>query len=54
MQAVVFWQAEITAQPELTYFEWMYFAYISLTTIGYGSIVPATFATKAFFVFWAL
>lgn len=37
-----------------TYFDSVYFTFISLTTIGYGDITPSSNAGRAFWVFWAL
>ncbi|KAK3333841.1 hypothetical protein B0T19DRAFT_138786 [Cercophora scortea] len=36
------------------YFEACYFAFVSLTTIGYGDVTPVSNAAKSFWVFWAL
>ncbi|KAM7204950.1 outward-rectifier potassium channel TOK1 [Naviculisporaceae sp. PSN 640] len=35
------------------YFDGVYFAFVSLTTIGYGDIVPVSNAGRSFWVFWA-
>lgn len=51
--AVIFWIAEDREQG-MTYFESLYFCYISLLTIGYGDFSPKSNAGKAFFVFWSL
>jgi potassium channel subfamily K len=51
--AVVFWRAE-RLQQGLTYYESMYYCYITLLTIGYGDYAPVANSSKAFFVFWAL
>src|SRR3569833_1338782 len=37
-----------------SYFDGVYFAFVSLTTIGYGDITPVSNSGKAFFVFWSL
>ncbi|TPR05763.1 putative cyclase family protein [Aspergillus niger] len=37
-----------------TYFESLYFTFVSLTTIGYGDFYPTSNLGKSFFVFWAL
>ncbi|KAK4043093.1 hypothetical protein C8A01DRAFT_32732, partial [Parachaetomium inaequale] len=37
-----------------SYFDGFYFAFVSLTTIGYGDITPVSNAGKSFWVFWAL
>ncbi|KAK7180462.1 hypothetical protein DPSP01_010001 [Paraphaeosphaeria sporulosa] len=51
--AVVFWQAEKNTQG-MTYFEALYFCYISLLTIGYGDLAPKSSAGRCFFVIWSL
>ena len=51
--AVVFWQAEKNVQG-LTYFEALYFCYVSLLTIGYGDLSPKSNAGKPFFIVWSL
>lgn len=51
--AVVFWCAERRIQ-DLTYFEALYFCYVSLLTIGYGDFSPQSNAGKPFFVVWSL
>lgn len=51
--AVVFWIVEAQTQG-LTYFQSLYFCYVSLLTIGYGDLSPKSNAGKSFFVFWAL
>ncbi|KAH3971476.1 hypothetical protein HBI24_163930 [Parastagonospora nodorum] len=51
--AVVFWQAEKDTQG-LTYFQALYFCYISLLTIGYGDLAPKSNAGRCFFVIWSL
>jgi potassium channel subfamily K len=51
--AVVFWQAEKDTQG-MTYFQALYFCYISLLTIGYGDLAPKTNAGRCFFVIWSL
>ncbi|KAJ6031395.1 hypothetical protein N7540_002127 [Penicillium herquei] len=50
--AVVFWQSELS--QSWTYFESLYFAYVTLLTIGYGDIYPESSLGKSFFVFWSL
>ncbi|PYI04415.1 hypothetical protein BO78DRAFT_431334 [Aspergillus sclerotiicarbonarius CBS 121057] len=37
-----------------TYFDALYFTFVSLTTIGYGDFYPSSNFGKSFFVFWAL
>jgi potassium channel subfamily K len=51
--AVVFWQAEKEAQG-MSYFQALYFCYISLLTIGYGDLSPKSNAGRCFFVVWSL
>ncbi len=51
--AVVFWIAEQSTQ-QLTYFQSLYFCYVSLLTIGYGDLSPKSNAGKPFFVVWSL
>lgn len=51
--AVVFWQVEDTTQG-LSYFQALYFCYVSLLTIGYGDLSPKSNAGKPFFVVWSL
>jgi potassium channel subfamily K len=51
--AVVFWQAEKDTQG-LSYFQALYFCYISLLTIGYGDLSPKSNAGRCFFVIWSL
>ncbi|OJD29328.1 voltage-gated potassium channel [Diplodia corticola] len=51
--AVVFWRAEQKAQG-LTYFQALYFCYVSLLTIGYGDLAPKSNAGRSFFVVWSL
>lgn len=38
----------------MTYFESLYFCYVSLLTIGYGDFAPQSNAGRAFFVVWSL
>lgn len=50
--ALVFWYSE---KPQgFTYFVSLYYAYVSLLTIGYGDYVVESNAGKAFMVFWSL
>ncbi|KAL8859339.1 MAG: hypothetical protein Q9178_004277 [Gyalolechia marmorata] len=51
--AVCFWQIEYRSQG-LTYFQALYFCYISLLTIGYGDISPSSNGGKPFFIVWSL
>ncbi len=51
--AVVFWQSEGRNQG-WTYFQSLYFSYVSLLTIGFGDFAPLSNAGKPFFVFWSL
>lgn len=50
--AVVFWKTEHAQQ--WSYFQALYFAYVSLLTIGYGDFKPTSNSGKPFFVFWSL
>ncbi len=47
---------QICEEPfqDWNYFDGVYFAVVSLTTIGYGDVTPVSNAGKAFFVFWSL
>ena len=38
----------------MTYFEALYFCYVSLLTIGYGDLSPKSNAGKPFFIVWSL
>ena len=51
--AVCFWQAELAGQ-QWSYFESLYFTYVSLLTVGYGDFYPQDNAAKPVFVLWAL
>jgi potassium channel subfamily K len=51
--AVVFWEAEKTSQ-QMSYFQALYFCYVSLLTIGYGDFAPKSNAGRSFFVVWSL
>ncbi len=51
--AVVFWQVEHDTQ-NLSYFQALYFCYVSLLTVGYGDLSPKSNAGKPFFVVWSL
>ncbi|KAJ9651351.1 Potassium channel, partial [Neophaeococcomyces mojaviensis] len=51
--AAVFMAAEAETQS-LTYFQGLYFCYVSLLTIGYGDLSPKSNAGKAFFLVWSL
>jgi len=51
--AVVFWVSEKRIQ-NMSYFQALYFCYISLLTIGYGDLSPQSNAGKPFFVVWSL
>ncbi|KAI9778972.1 MAG: Potassium channel [Geoglossum umbratile] len=51
--AIVFWKAEHREQG-MTYFQALYFCYVSLLTIGYGDLSPKSNAGKPFFVVWSL
>ncbi|KAL8832966.1 MAG: hypothetical protein Q9170_004626 [Blastenia crenularia] len=51
--AIGFWRAEQKTQS-LTYFQALYFCYVSLLTIGYGDLSPSSNAGKPFFIVWSL
>jgi len=51
--AAIFMVAEHRIQG-LTYFEALYFCYVSLLTIGYGDLSPKSNAGKPFFIVWSL
>ncbi|KAF4550198.1 Ion channel-like protein 1 [Elsinoe fawcettii] len=51
--AFVFYVAEAQTQ-QLTYFEALYFCYVSLLTIGYGDLAPKSNVGRPFFVLWSL
>lgn len=51
--AAIFQQCEIEYQG-WSYFDGFYFAFVSLTTIGYGDVSPISPSGKSFFVFWSL
>lgn len=51
--AVIFMIAEKDTQG-LTYFQALYFCYVSLLTIGYGDLSPRSNAGKAFFLLWSI
>ncbi|KAK0708210.1 hypothetical protein B0H67DRAFT_495255 [Lasiosphaeris hirsuta] len=51
--ARIFLSFEQPYQP-WSYFDAFYFAFVSLTTIGYGDITPISNGGKSFWVFWAL
>jgi potassium channel subfamily K len=51
--ALVFMIAERRIQ-NLSYFEALYFCYVSLLTIGYGDFSPKSNAGKPFFIVWSL
>lgn len=51
--AAVFMVAEHRIQ-DMSYFEALYFCYVSLLTIGYGDFSPKSNAGKPFFVVWSL
>ena len=56
--AVIFWKTESTAisfqSPPWTYFESIYFVFITLLTIGYGDFVVQSNAGRPLLVFWIL
>jgi potassium channel subfamily K len=51
--ALVFMLVE-SREQDLTYFEALYFCYVSLLTIGYGDFSPKSNVGKPFFVLWSL
>ncbi len=51
--AKIFQECEVDYQG-WSYFDGFYFAFVSLTTIGYGNLTPVSNAGKSFFVFWSL
>ncbi|KAF2004568.1 voltage-gated potassium channel [Amniculicola lignicola CBS 123094] len=51
--AIVFWQCENNVQG-MTYFQALYFCYVSLLTIGYGDLAPKSNPGRCFFVLWSL
>lgn len=51
--ALVFYIAEADTQG-LSYFEALYFCYVSLLTIGYGDLAPKSNVGRPFFVLWSL
>ncbi|CAF9942901.1 MAG: Potassium channel [Alectoria fallacina] len=51
--AVAFWQAERGA-GNWSYFESLYFTYVSFLTIGYGDFYPQDNSAKPVFVLWSL
>lgn len=51
--AIVFWQAE-QGYANWSYFESLYFTYVSLLTIGYGDFYPQNNSAKPAFVLWSL
>jgi potassium channel subfamily K len=53
MGAVIFWLAERKVQG-MSYFQSLYFCYVSLLTIGYGDFAPRSNAGRPFFVVWSL
>ncbi len=51
--ALVFMLSE-SREQDLSYFEALYFCYVSLLTIGYGDFSPKSNVGKPFFVVWSL
>lgn len=51
--AIVFWRAE-RGVGDWSYFESLYFTYVTFLTIGYGDFEPASNSSKPAFVMWAL
>ena len=56
--AMIFWETESTAisfqSPGWSYFESIYFVFISLLTIGYGDFTVKSNAGRPIFVFWVM
>lgn len=50
--ALIFYKAEYA--QSWTYFQSLYFAFVSLTTLGYGDFEPYSNSGKSFFVLWSL
>lgn len=50
--AAVFWRCEHARG--ISYFQALYFCYVSLLTIGYGDLAPQSNTGRPFFVFWSL
>lgn len=50
--AVIFWRTE--RSYNWSYFESLYFCYVSLMTIGYGELYPQSNSGKPLYVFWSL
>jgi len=51
--AMVFYYAEKETR-NMTYFQALYFCYVSLLTIGYGDLAPISNVGRPFFVVWSL
>lgn len=51
--ALVFVRFEAPYQ-QWSYFDGVYFTFVSLTTLGYGDVTPVSNGGRSFFVFWAL
>ena len=51
--AIVFWKAEHKSQG-MTYFQALYFCYVSLLTVGYGDLSPKSNPGRCFFFIWSL
>lgn len=51
--AAVFAQCE-RRQQSWSYFDGLYMTFVSLTTIGYGDLSPASSCGRSFFVLWSL
>ena len=51
--AAIFLACESPYQT-FSYFDGVYFCFVSFTTIGYGDVTPVSNAGKSFFVFWSL
>ncbi|KAJ3575501.1 hypothetical protein NP233_g1050 [Leucocoprinus birnbaumii] len=51
--SLIFWAMEVN-NDHWSYPTALYFAYTSITTIGYGDYYPTTASTRPFFVIWSL
>lgn len=50
--AVIFWRTE--QSQKWSFFESLYFCFVSLMTIGYGELYPQSNSGKPLYVFWSL
>ncbi|KAF2418249.1 voltage-gated potassium channel [Tothia fuscella] len=51
--AIFFWQAEKNT-VQMTYWQAIYFCWVSLLSIGYGDFSPKSGAGRCFFIIWSL